>query len=153
MTVAAIIKTMTASSRARLVNPAIIAVSPVVLTRVNRGESSLNYRCNVISGLKLSSAKNNLFIASLIGSESVHHCASDSSHWQNPSSTCALAIGSSRDRNQLLNRISLYVTDFGESLNDRRLGHLPLSPYCREVARVDLVQGSSSHHHQIHLPH
>ena len=38
MTVAAIIKTMTASSRARLVNPAIIAVSPVVLTRVNRGE-------------------------------------------------------------------------------------------------------------------
>ena len=35
---AAIIKTMTASSRARLVNPAIIAASPVVVSRVNRGE-------------------------------------------------------------------------------------------------------------------
>ena len=35
---AIIIKTVRASSRAILVNPAIIAASPVVLSRVNRGE-------------------------------------------------------------------------------------------------------------------
>ena len=98
---AAIIKTMTASSRARLVNPAIIAASPVVVSRVNRGEVLLNYRSKY--DLVVSSAKHRMnltMINRLCQGRTEVTLQGDSSQWFH-GSTCAARRCwlSSRDRN------------------------------------------------------
>ena len=80
---AAIIKTMTASSRARLVNPAIIAASPVVVSRVNRGESSVEGTDVVVCGSYYLSCEKRSLVDMVINRHfQLTICASESSHWQ-----------------------------------------------------------------------